>query len=68
MSTIKANRWAWIIAAIALTGGVLVLTFLLVLATQNSELLEPYYHWLVWANVGVASLLGLVILLALARL
>lgn len=68
MSTIKANRWAWIVAGLALSGGVLVLGFLLVLATQNSERLEPYFEWLVWANVAIAALLGLTITLALGRL
>ncbi|MEY4764605.1 MAG: hypothetical protein RI907_1278 [Pseudomonadota bacterium] len=68
MSTIKANRWAWLIASLALTGGGLVLAFLLVFATENGERYESHFHWLLLANVALASLLGLVILLALARL
>lgn len=68
MSTIKANRWAWIVAGTAMTGAGLVLTFLLVLATQNSEQLEPYYGWLLAINVSVAALLGIVIVFALIRL
>ncbi len=68
MSTIKANRWAWILAGTALSGGGLVLAFLLVMATQNSERLEPYFQWLVWGNLAVAAVLGLTIALALGRL
>ncbi len=68
MSTIKANRWAWIVAGIAVSGGVLVLAFLLVLATQNSERLEPYFQWLVWGNIAIAAVLGLTIAIALGRL
>ncbi len=69
MSGLKLNqRWTWIIASVAMLGGGLVLTVLLVLATQNSVLLEPYFNWLLWGNVATAALLGLVILLALGRL
>ena len=68
MSTIKANRWAWILAGTALSGGGLVLAFLLVMATQNSERLEPYFAWLVWGNLAVAAVLGLTIAIALGRL
>ena len=43
MASLKLNqRWTWIIASVAMLGGGLVLTFLLVLATQNSDQLEPY--------------------------
>lgn len=69
MAALKLNqRWTWIIASVAMLGGGLVLTFLLVLATQNSDQLEPYFNWLLWGNVATAALLGLVILLALGRL
>jgi nitrogen fixation/metabolism regulation signal transduction histidine kinase len=68
MSTIKANRWAWIVSGVAMSGAGLILAFLLVFATQNSERYEPHYQWLVWANVGLATALILVILIALARL
>ncbi len=37
MSTIKANRWAWIISVAAMSGAGLILAFLLVFATQNNE-------------------------------
>src|SRR3989344_5201954 len=68
MSTIKANRWAWILAGTALAGGGLVLAFLLVMATQNCERREPYFRWLVWGNLAVAAVLGLTIAIALGRL
>ena len=69
MAALKLNqRWTWIIASVAMLGGGLVLTFLLVLATQNIDQLEPYFNWLLWGNVATAALLGLVILIALGRL
>jgi nitrogen fixation/metabolism regulation signal transduction histidine kinase len=68
MSTIKANRWAWLIASAAVAGGALILSFLLVFATENGERFETHYHWLMLANVALATLLGLVIMLALLRL
>ncbi len=68
MSTIKSNRWAWIIAGVAMSGAGLILAFLLVFATQNSDRFEPHYQWLLWANVALASMLVLVILGALGRL
>ncbi len=68
MSTIKANRWAWIVSGAAMSGGGLILAFLLVFATQNSERYERHYQWLLWANVALAAILILVILIALGRL
>ncbi|MBI2734610.1 MAG: PAS domain-containing sensor histidine kinase [Aquabacterium sp.] len=68
MSTIKANRWAWIVSGVAMGGAGLILSFLLVFATQNSERYEPHYQWLLWANVALAASLILVILIALGRL
>lgn len=68
MSTIKANRWAWIVAGLAMLGAGLVLAFMLVFATQNRERYEPMFVWLFYTNVVIASLLGLVIVLALGRL
>jgi nitrogen fixation/metabolism regulation signal transduction histidine kinase len=68
MSTIKANRWALIVSGVAMTGAGLVLAFLLVFATQNSERYEPHFVWLVWTNVALASILSLVILIAIGRL
>ncbi len=68
MSTIKANRWAWIISSVAMAGAGLILAFLLVFTTQNGERFEAQYHWLLLANIALATLLALVILLAITRL
>ncbi|MBC7701064.1 ATP-binding protein [Aquabacterium sp.] len=68
MSSIKANRWAWLVSALAMVGAGLVLAFMLVFATQNGERYERHFEWLFIANIAIASLLVLVILLALARL
>lgn len=64
----KANRWAWIISLVAITGSGLVLVFLLSLATDSRGLYEHHYVWLFWVNVVVASLLVLVIGIAGVRL
>ncbi|HET6787071.1 MAG TPA: HAMP domain-containing protein, partial [Aquabacterium sp.] len=68
MSAFKANRWAWIVLGLAMFGAGLVLAFMLVLATQNRERFEPHFIWLFWTNVAIASLLAVVIVLALGRL
>lgn len=68
MSSIKANRWAWVVSALAMVGVGLVLAFMLVFATQNGERYERHFEWLFIANIAIASLLVLVILLALLRL
>ena len=64
----KAKRWAWIISLVAITGAVLVLSFLLSIATNNRALYERHYAWLFWVNVMVAGFLVLVIGLAGVRL
>ncbi len=64
----KANRWAWIISLVAVTGAVLVLTFLLSIATNNRAFYERHYAWLFWVNVAVAAFLVLVISIAAVRL
>jgi len=64
----KANRWAWIISLVAMTGAGLVLSFLLSIATNNRALYERHYVWLFWVNVAVAGFLMLVIVLAAMRL
>ena len=64
----RATRWAWIVALVAVTGGGLVLAFLLALTTNNRVLFERHYEWLFWLNVAVASLLALVVGIAAARL
>ncbi|MDE2594382.1 MAG: HAMP domain-containing protein [Burkholderiales bacterium] len=68
MSAIKANRWAWILSAAAITGAALILAFLLAFATENGERFEPQFAWLFWTNVAVAALLLISILFAVVRL
>jgi PAS domain S-box-containing protein len=63
-----AARWAWIVALVAATGAALVLAFVLALATPGSGLYERHLVRLFWVNVAVATLLMLVIGIALARL
>ncbi|HUG26048.1 sensor histidine kinase [Piscinibacter sp.] len=64
----KANRWAWIISLVAITGATMVLAFLLSIATNNRALYERHYVWLFWVNVTVAGFLVLVIGIAAMRL
>jgi len=64
----KARRWAWIVAAVAMTSAGLVLAFLLSVATNSPALYERHYVWLFWVNVTAAALLALVVLLAAIRL
>ena len=64
----RSLRWTLLIALLAVGGTVLVLAFLLSVATNNRALYERHYDWLLWVNVGVAAALGLVILTALAHL
>ena len=61
MSSARSNRLAWIVAGVAITGMSLLLGFLLVFATQNSERLEPHFGWLFGVNAAIASALVLVI-------
>ena len=53
----KANRWAWIISLVVVTGASLVLTFLLSITTNNRSFYERHYEWLFWLNIVVAVLL-----------
>src|SRR5438105_8633953 len=64
----KATRWAWIISLVAITVAILVLSFLLSIATNNRQLYERHYAWLFWVNVAVAGFLVLVIGIAAVRL
>ncbi|MBK6853323.1 MAG: HAMP domain-containing protein [Burkholderiales bacterium] len=57
-----------LIAGCAIAAAALVLVFLLTITTNNRALYERHYVWLLWVNIGVATALGLVILLAVARL
>jgi nitrogen fixation/metabolism regulation signal transduction histidine kinase len=64
----RSLRWTLLIALLAVGGTVLVLAFLLSIATNNRVLYERHYEWLLWVNIGVATALGLVILVALTHL
>src|SRR5438105_539029 len=64
----KANRWAWLISLVAITGAVMVLAFLLSIATGNRAFYERHYPWLFWVNTAVAGFLVLVIGSAAVRL
>ena len=63
-----ASRWAWIISTVAALGAAVVLVFLLSIATNSPKLYERHYIWLFWVNVGLASLLVSVIVVAAVRL
>jgi nitrogen fixation/metabolism regulation signal transduction histidine kinase len=67
-SSRSSLRWALVVSAVAAAGAALVLVFLLAVTTNNSSFYERHYTWLLWFNVGVAAMLGLVIALATARL
>ena len=63
-----ASRWAWVISTVAALGAAVVLAFLLSIATNSPKLYERHYIWLFWVNVGLASLLVSVIVVAAVRL
>ncbi|RZS54845.1 sensor histidine kinase [Sphaerotilus mobilis] len=64
----RSLRWTLLVALIATGATVLVLAFLLAVATNNRALYERHFGWLLWVNIGVATVLGLVIVAALAHL
>jgi nitrogen fixation/metabolism regulation signal transduction histidine kinase len=57
-----------LVAVCVVVAAALALVFLLSVATNNRALYERHYGWLLWVNIGVTAVLGLVILLAVARL
>lgn len=57
----KAARWGWTVAALATTGAVLVLAFVLSFSGAEGRFYERQFAWLFWINVAVAALLTLVI-------
>ena len=57
----KAARWGWTVAALATTGAVLVLAFVLSISGPENHRYERQFAWLFWINVAVAALLTLVI-------
>ena len=64
----KASRWGWVVALLAAAGVALVLLFVLSLTGDAGSFVERHIVWLYWLNLGVASLLALVVLLAALRL
>ncbi len=64
----KAVRWAWGISLVAFIGIALVLGFVLSLSGDTRAFYERNFTWLLWLNVAVAMLLGLVIAFAAIRL
>jgi len=64
----RSLRWTLLISLIASGATALVLAFLLSVATNNRALYERHFGWMLWVNIGVAALLGLVILIALGHL
>ena len=67
----RSARWTWIVALTALTGLVLVLSFVVRMGFDGgsgSAAGERRFVWLFWANVAVAALLTLVIGFAAVRL
>jgi nitrogen fixation/metabolism regulation signal transduction histidine kinase len=61
-------RWVWLVAAAAAVGAVQVLAFVISLTSQSEGFYERNFVWLFWLNVAVASLLALVIVVAVVRL
>jgi nitrogen fixation/metabolism regulation signal transduction histidine kinase len=61
-------RWVWLVAAVAVLGGGMVLAFVLSLTGEGTGFYERNFIWLFWLNVAVAGLLFVVILVALVRL
>ena len=57
----KAARWGWTVAALATTGAVLVLAFVLSISGPQDQRYERQFAWLFWINVAVAAMLTLVI-------
>jgi len=64
----QSLRWTIAIAISAALAAALALVFVLSIATNNRDLYERNYSWLLWLNIGVATVLGLTIVLAAARL
>ena len=64
----KAARWGWTVAALATTGAVLVLAFVLSISGPENHRYERQFAWLFWINVAVAAMLTLVIVLVAVRM
>ncbi|MEO8299393.1 MAG: ATP-binding protein [Burkholderiales bacterium] len=66
--TSRSVRWTLLVTVSAAAAAALALVFLLSIATNNRALYERHFGWLLWLNVAVAVILGLVIVLATGRL
>ena len=64
----RSLRWTLLVALIATGATVLVLAFLLAVATNNRALYERHFGWLLWVNIGVATALGVVVVVAVLHL
>jgi len=64
----KSVRYTWAVSIIAFLGIVLVLGFVLSLASGQPQLYERNFVWLFWLNFVVALLLLLVLGIAAVRL
>ena len=64
----RSARWAWIVAAIALTSAALVLAFVLALSEPEGSFYERHFVWLFWVNLAAAALLTLVLVVVALRL
>jgi nitrogen fixation/metabolism regulation signal transduction histidine kinase len=64
----RSARWTWMISALAGVGVLLVLAFVLSLASRGGVFFERHFVWLFWVNTGVATLLAAVVLFAGVRL
>jgi PAS domain S-box-containing protein len=64
----RSARWAWIVAALAVTGAALVVAFIVNFVNPDASFYERNFVWLFWINVAVATLLALVVLLVALRL
>ena len=64
----RSARWAWIVAAVAVTGAGLVVAFVVNFVNPDASFYERNFVWLFWINVAVATLLALVVILVALRL
>lgn len=66
--SVASRRWLLGLGLVFISGLALVLFFLLTLATDHRAFEAEGYIHLVWLNVGIASVLGLVLLWLLVKL
>jgi PAS domain S-box-containing protein len=64
----RSARWGWIVAAVAATGAMLVLAFVLSFINPGGSFYERNFVWLFWLNLGAAGLLTVVIAAVALRL